>query len=78
MPAQNKKKGDEKSMLIIPVKPEEGIERALKKFKKKFDRTKKSRTIRDNRYFTKPSIRRRSERIKAAYSQRKRTEDELN
>ena len=65
-------------MLIIPVKPEESIERALKNLKKKFDRTKKSRMVRDNRYFTKPSIRRRNERIKAAYSQRKKTEEELN
>lgn len=73
----NLEKGDEKSMLIIPVKPEEGIERALKKFKKKFDRTQKLRTVREKRYFTKPCVKKRSERIKAAYVQRKKTEEEL-
>ena len=33
-------------MLIIPVKEGENIERALKRFKKKFDRTKTGRMLR--------------------------------
>lgn len=57
-------------MLIIPVKEGENIERAIKKYKKKFDRTKVVRQLRDRREFTKPSVVRRQERIRAAYKQR--------
>jgi len=35
-------------MLIIPVKDGENIDRALKRFKRKFDRTKTMRNLRDD------------------------------
>lgn len=54
-------------MLIIPVKDGENIERALKKYKKKFDRTKVIKELRDRKNYTKPSVARRSERLKAVY-----------
>ena len=56
-------------MLIIPVKEGENIERALKKYKKKFDRTKVVRELRARKQFTKPSVLRREEVKKAAYIQ---------
>jgi len=63
-------------MLIIPIKDGENIDRALKRFKRKFDRTKVMRTLRDKKQFTKPSVSNRKQNIKAAYIQRKRTAEE--
>ncbi len=60
-------------MLIIPVKEGENIERAIKKYKKKFEKTKVMRELRDRREFTKPSVTRRQEKIRAAYKQRMRS-----
>ena len=61
----------EKDMLIIPVKEGENIERAIKRYKKKFDKTKVMRHLRSRREFVKPSIVNRQGRIKAAYLQRR-------
>lgn len=63
-------------MLIIPIKDGENIDRALKRFKRKFDRTKVMRKLRDNKQFTKPSVKKRSQKIKASYLQRRRTAEE--
>lgn len=57
-------------MLIINVKEGESIERALKKYKKKYDRTKVIRQLRARQQFTKPSVKRRAEVIKAKYVQK--------
>ncbi|MBI1837179.1 MAG: 30S ribosomal protein S21 [Flavobacteriia bacterium] len=57
-------------MLIIPVKEGENIERALKKFKKKFDKTKAMKELRSRKEFTKPSVINRQGRIRAAYRER--------
>lgn len=54
-------------MLIIPVKEGENIERALKKFKKKFDRTGKMREVRARQQYVKPSVARREAMKKAVY-----------
>ena len=54
-------------MIIIPVKEGENIDRALKKFKKKFERTKVLRELRERQAFTKPSIKEREAKIKAIY-----------
>ncbi len=59
-------------MLIIPVKEGESIDRALKRFKRKFDQTKMMRQIRDRKQFTKPSVKRRQQILKAQYIQRLR------
>ncbi len=61
-------------MLIIPVKEGENIERALKKFKKKFDRTGTMRELRRRQQFIKPSVQRRKERLKAVYINKIRQE----
>ena len=57
-------------MLVIPVKEGENIERAIKKYKKKFEKTKVMRELRDRKQFTKPSVSKRQEKIRAAYKQR--------
>lgn len=56
-------------MLIIPVKDGENIDRALKRFKRKFDRTGTMRALRDRKQFSKPSVVRRREIQKASYIQ---------
>lgn len=63
-------------MIIIPVKDGESIDRALKRFKRKFDRTGTMRQLRTRKQFTKPSVRRRDEVIKAAYVQKLRNAEE--
>ncbi|WP_343785577.1 30S ribosomal protein S21 [Wandonia haliotis] len=62
-------------MLIIPVKEGENIERALKRYKKKFEKTNVMRQLRDRQQFTKPSVENRQEKIRAAYKQRLRSEE---
>lgn len=57
-------------MIIVNVKENESIEKALKRFKKKFDKTGAIRELRARQAFTKPSIKRREQVIKAAYKQR--------
>lgn len=57
-------------MLIIPVKEGENIERAIKKYKKKFEKTKVMRDLRDRKEFTKPSVTNRQGKIRAAYKQK--------
>lgn len=54
-------------MLIIPVKEGENIERSLKKFKKKYERTGTLKELRKRKHFTKPSVTRREEVKKAIY-----------
>jgi len=63
-------------MLIIPVKEGENIERALKKFKKKFDRTGVIKELRKRQQFTKPSVRNRQEKLKAIYANKIRQEQD--
>lgn len=57
-------------MIVVNVKENESIEKALKRFKKKFDKTGVIRELRSRQAFEKPSITRRTEVIKAAYKQR--------
>ncbi|CAI8174019.1 MAG: 30S ribosomal protein S21 [Flavobacteriales bacterium] len=54
-------------MLQIPVKEGESIERALKKYKKKFERTGVLKELRARKEYTKKSIVRRQQVIKAEY-----------
>ena len=59
-------------MLIIPVKDGENIDRALKRFNRKFDKTGGMRQLRSRKQFVKPSIRNRDKIKKAQYIQRLR------
>jgi len=54
-------------MLIINVKSDESIDRALKRYKRKFKQTKLLKEIRRRKHFVKPSVERRNEILNAAY-----------
>ncbi|KAB1068237.1 30S ribosomal protein S21 [Tamlana haliotis] len=56
-------------MLVIPIKEGENIERALKRFKRKFDRTGARRALQTRKQFDKPSVLRRAQIQKAQYVQ---------
>lgn len=58
-------------MLIIKVNEKEGIEKALKRLKRKFDKTKVLKELRRRKEFTKPSIERREKIKKAIYVTKK-------
>ena len=57
------------NMIIVPLREGENIERALKKFKRKFERTGIVKELRDRQAFTKPSIKNRAAKLKAIYRQ---------
>ena len=63
-------------MIIIPVKDGESIDRALKRFKKKFMKTGTMKELRSRREFTKKSVDLRAQRIKAAYKEQLRREED--
>lgn len=56
-------------MLIIDSKDCENIDKALKKYKKKYEKARILNQLRDRQSFTKPSIRRRTQVLKAVYVQ---------
>ncbi|MCQ2156564.1 MAG: 30S ribosomal protein S21, partial [Bacteroidales bacterium] len=62
-------------MIIVPVKEGENIERALKKFKRKFEKTGAVREMRARKNFEKPSVIRRAAKMKAIYVQHLRLEE---
>lgn len=64
-------------MLIIPVKDGENIDKALKRYKRKFDRTGVMRQLRSRQQFTKPSVTRRAVVQKAQYIQRLRDREDI-
>jgi small subunit ribosomal protein S21 len=57
-------------MIIVPLKEGENIDRALKKFKRKFEKTGVLRELRSRQAFVKPSVTRRAELMKAHYVQK--------
>lgn len=57
-------------MLIIQVKEGDTIEKALKKYKKKYEKTGVVKELRERQKFTKPSVRRRETIIRAVYRQK--------
>ena len=57
-------------MLIIPVKEGESIDKAIKRFKRKFDKTGKLKSVRERQAFVKPSVKHRNKIIKASYIQK--------
>lgn len=62
-------------MLIVEVRDNESIDQALKRFKRKFQQSKVMQQVRSRREFTKPSIKRRHEVLKAIYKEQKRLEE---
>jgi small subunit ribosomal protein S21 len=63
-------------MIIVPVKEGESIDRALKKFKRKFEKTGVVKELRERQAYTKPSVKSRSQRLKAIYIQQLRAASE--
>ena len=57
-------------MIVVPLKEGENIDRALKKFKRKFEKTGVLRELRSRQAFVKPSVVRRAEVKKAQYVQK--------
>jgi len=57
-------------MLIIDSKDCENIDKALKKYKKKFEKSKVLLQLRERQSFIKPSVRRRGQVLKAIYKQK--------
>lgn len=64
-------------MLIIPIKEGENIDRALKRFKRKFDKTGIKRQLQNRKQFTKPSVERRAQIQKAQYIQSLRDAEDI-
>jgi small subunit ribosomal protein S21 len=56
-------------MLIIDQKDCENIDKALKKYKKKYEKSRTLLQLRTRQAFTKPSVRRRTQILKAVYKQ---------
>jgi small subunit ribosomal protein S21 len=58
-------------MLIIDVKDSENIDKALKKYKRKYERSGTLKQLRSRKAFTKPSVVRRTQVLKAIYKEDK-------
>ncbi|MBK7409903.1 MAG: 30S ribosomal protein S21 [Saprospirales bacterium] len=63
-------------MLIINIKDNETIDRALKRYKRKYQKTGILKEIRNRRYFEKPSVSKRFEYLKAVYKEQKKDIEE--
>ena len=63
-------------MNIVEVKEGENIEKALKKFKRKFEKTGIVKELRSRQAFEKPSVRNRKKMMKAVYVQQLRSTEE--
>ena len=57
-------------MIVVPVKEGENIEKALKKFKRKFEKTGVVKELRARQHFDKPSVLNRLKRERAVYVQK--------
>ena len=63
-------------MIVVPVKEGENIERALKKFKRKFEKTGVVKELRARQQFDKPSVLTRLKMEHAIYVQKLRANEE--
>jgi small subunit ribosomal protein S21 len=63
-------------MIKIEIKEGEKIDRALKRYKKKHRNVKIMQNIRENQFFTKPSVKKRRQIQKASYIQNLRDQEE--
>lgn len=65
-------------MIIVPVKDGETIDRALKKLKRKFEKTGVVKELRNRQKFTKPSVIKREQKLKAIYVQKLQSQEADN
>ncbi len=56
-------------MIVVPLKEGENIEKALKKFKRKFEKTGVVKELRSRQAFAKPSVVKRKQTMRAIYVQ---------
>ena len=63
-------------MIVVPVKDGENIERALKKFKRKYEKTGVVKELRRRQCFDKPSVVKREQKIHAVYVQQLQRNEE--
>jgi small subunit ribosomal protein S21 len=63
-------------MIVIPIKEGENIERSLKKFKRKFEKTGVVKELRSRQAYTKPSVKKRQQKLKAIYIQQLQQEED--
>jgi small subunit ribosomal protein S21 len=56
-------------MIVVPLKEGENIEKALKKFKRKFEKTGIVKELRSRQAFSKPSVEKRKQNMRAVYVQ---------
>lgn len=63
-------------MIIVPLKEGENIERALKKFKRKYEKTGVVKELRRRQAFMKPSIKKRKQKQHAVYVQQMQENEE--
>ena len=56
-------------MIVVPVKEGENIEKALKKFKRKFEKTGVVKELRSRQQYDKPSVLKRLKMERAVYVQ---------
>lgn len=64
-------------MLVIPIKDGENIERALKRYKRKFNQTGTRNALQSRKQFVKPSIANRVKFEKASYIQQLRDQEAI-
>ena len=57
-------------MIVVPVKEGDNIERALKKFKRKYEKTGIVKELRARQSFEKPSVANRKKMMRAVYVQK--------
>lgn len=57
-------------MIVVPVKEGENIEKALKKFKRKFEKTGVVKELRSRQQYDKPSVLKRLKKEHAVYVQK--------
>ncbi|MEG0950109.1 MAG: 30S ribosomal protein S21 [Bacteroidales bacterium] len=63
-------------MIVVPVKEGENIEKCLKKFKRKFEKTGVIKELRRRQAFIKPSVANRVKRERAIYVQHLQTNED--
>lgn len=64
-------------MIIVTIKDNESIDKALKRFKKKFEKTGVLKQLRARSYHEKTSVRKRNVKIRAVYKQKLQTQENL-
>ncbi len=63
-------------MIIVQVREGENIEKALKKFKRKYEKTGVSKELRKRQAYVKPSVEKRQKKQRAIYVQKLQQEEE--